>query len=268
MTGTHALGWALLAASATLLPAHGRAADILPHRAVYEMDLNDAEARSNIADVEGAMMFEWRDSCDGWSITQKMLMTVYYSTGESTDFGWTLNSWEAKNGLKYGFFVRRIQDGQEQEALRGTAELEGPGRGGEAHYTEPDRRDVELPAGTLFPTAHTLKALEMAEARENLFWSEVFDGSDDQGLFGVGVIIGKRIDTPEDPNAPKELQGVPAWRLGLAFFPHASKELEPEHEQNLRLYRNGVAEDLVLQYGDFSVKTVLKTLETLPPPGC
>ena len=102
----------------------------------------------------------------------------------------------------------------------------------------------------------------------DLFWSEVFDGSDEQGLFGVGVIIGNRTDAPEDPDAPKELQGVPAWRLGLAFFPHGSKELEPEHEQNLRLYRNGVAEDLILQYGDFSVRTILKQLEKLPAPDC
>jgi hypothetical protein len=120
----------------------------------------------------------------------------------------------------------------------------------------------------LFPTAHTLKVLELAEAGENLFWSEVFDGSDEQGLFGVGVIIGERSEAPEDAKAPKELEGVPAWRLGLAFFPHESKELEPEHEQNLRLYRNGVAEDLILQYGDFSVRTILKQLEKLPPPGC
>jgi hypothetical protein len=269
MTRPRALTCALTAASAILLAApRAQSADILPHKAVYEMELAQAESRSNIADVEGFMMFEWRDSCDGWSVTQKMAMTVYYSTGESTDFGWTLNSWEAKNGVKYGFFVRRMQDGQEQEALRGSAELEGPGKPGAAHYTEPQRRDLDLPAGTLFPTAHTLKVLELAQADEHVFWSEVFDGSDEQGLFGVGVVIGKRSDAPEDADAPKDLQKVPSWRLGLAFFPHGSKELEPEHEQNLRLYRNGVAEDLILQYGDFSVRTVLKQLEKLPAPGC
>jgi hypothetical protein len=268
MTRPRALGCALLVATATLPVVPTSAAEILPHRAVYEMELDQAEGRSNIADVEGFMMFEWRDSCDGWSVTQKMAMTVYYSTGESTDFGWTLNSWEAKNGLKYGFFVRRMQDGQEQEALRGSAELQGAGQAGAAHYTEPERRDVELPAGTLFPTAHTIKVLELAETGEHLFWSEVFDGSDEQGLFGVGVIMGKRTDAPTDEKTPKDLAGVPSWRLGLAFFPHGSKELEPEHEQNLRLYRNGVAEDLVLQYGDFAVRTVLKQLEKLPPPGC
>jgi hypothetical protein len=257
-----------MVASAMLLALPVAAAEILPHRAFYEMQLDEAQTRSNIADVEGFMLFEWRDSCDGWSVTQKLAMTVYYSTGETTDFGWTLNSWEAKNGLKYGFFVRRMQDGQEQQALRGSAELQGAGKPGTAHYTEPERKDLELPAGTLFPTTHTVRALEEAEAGRTLFWSEVFDGSDEKGLFGVGVLIGKRAESPADPDAPKELQGVPSWRMGLAFFPHESKELEPEHEQNVRLYRNGVAEDLVLQYGDFSVRTILKKLETLPAPDC
>ena len=264
----HALVCALFAGVTLALARPAAALDILPHRAVYEMDLDSAETRSNIADVEGFMMFEWRDSCDGWSVTQKLAMTVYYSTGETSDFGWSLNSWEAKDGLKYGFFVRRMQDGQEQEALRGSAELEGTGKGGAAHYTEPERRDVPLPAGTLFPTAHTVALLKLADAGENLFWSEVFDGSDEKGLFGVGAIIGQRTEAPKDAKAPKELAGVPSWRLGLAFFPHDSKELEPEHEQNLRLYGNGVAEDLILQYGDFAVRTSLKTLEALPPPGC
>ncbi len=267
MSCLRAFGCAFMAASAMLFAAPAPAIEILPHRAVYEMDLDSAESRSNIADVEGFMAFEWRDSCDGWSITQKMAMTIYYSTGESIDFGWTLNSWEAKNGLKYGFFVRRLQNGQEQMALRGSAELQGAGEPGVAHYTEPERRELQLPAGTLFPTAHTLRVLEEAEAGRNLFWSEVFDGSDEQGLFGVGVIIGKRTQSPADPQAPKELSGVTSWRLGLAFFPHANKELEPEHEQDLKLYSNGVAEELVLQYGDFSVRAALKQLEKLPP-GC
>lgn len=250
------------------LAAPAQAIDILPHRAIYEMELDNAESRSNVADVEGFMVFEWRDSCDGWSVTQKLAMTVYYSTGESTDFGWTLNSWEAKDGLKYGFFVRRLQNGQEQEAFRGSAEMEGPGKGGSAHYTEPERRDLDLPPGTLFPTAHTLAVLREAEAGKPLFWSEVFDGSDEEGLFGIGAIIGKRAESAKDAKSPKELAGVPSWRLDLAFFPNHGKELEPEHEQTLRLYRNGVAEDLVLQYGDFSVRTTLKTLDTLPPPDC
>jgi envelope integrity protein B len=111
--------------------------------------------------------------------------------------------------------------------------------------------------------------LKQAETGKPLFWSKVFDGSDEDGLFGVGAIIGKPTATrAKTEKLPKELIGVPSWRLALAFYPNSSKELAPEHEQNMVLYRNGVAEDLILEYGDFSVRTTLTKLEPLPPPGC
>jgi EipB-like len=268
MISLRAIGCALVAALA-VSAAHAGAIDILPHRAFYQMTLDRTATRSDVADVDGMMMFEWSDSCDGWSVTQKLAMTVYYATGESSSFAWSLNSWESKDGLKYRFFVRRTQDGREQAPVRGTAELEGAGKAGVAHYTEPKPKNVKLPAGTLFPTAHTIAVLDRAENGSKLMWADVFDGSDEEGLFGVGAIIGPRLgETAEKGDAAPLLKGVPSWHLGLAFFPNGNPNPEPEHEQTLQLYRNGVAGDLVLNYGDFSVSTTLKKLERLPAAGC
>jgi hypothetical protein len=36
----------------------------------------------------------------------------------------------------------------------------------------------------------------------------------------------------------------------------------------MRLLDNGVARDMLLDYGDFAVKTVLDKLEALPKPSC
>ena len=245
------------------------AVEVVPHRAFYVMSLAAADSRSNIADVEGAMLFEWADSCDGWAVTQKLAMTVYYSTGESSEFGWNLTSWESKDGLKYRFFVRRMEDASEEVPLRGDAKLDGPGKGGSAHYVQPEERSVNLPAGALFPTAHSLALLAEAEAGKSFFFSHVFDGSDEDGLFGVGAIIGKRIPPEKggDDRAPL-LTEAPSWRLRLAFFPHANPAPEPEHEQIFRLHGNGIAEELVLDYGDFSVRAALGKVEKLPKPGC
>ena len=40
------------------------------------------------------------------------------------------------------------------------------------------------------------------------------------------------------------------------------------YEQALRIHANGVVEDLVLNYGDFTVIATLKKLEKLPPADC
>ena len=168
------------------------AVEVVPHRAFYIMSLAAADSRSNIADVEGAMLFEWADSCDGWAVTQKLAMTVYYSTGELSEFGWNLTSWESKDGsILSSSAARRMAP----KRCRCAATPSSTGRAREARRTTSNRRSahVDLPAGALFPTAHSLALLAEAEAGTPFFFSDVFDGSDEDGLFGVGAIIGKRI---------------------------------------------------------------------------
>jgi len=43
---------------------------------------------------------------------------------------------------------------------------------------------------------------------------------------------------------------------------------EPEYEQEMRLFANGVVDDLLLDYGDFTLDAELVDLVALPPPQC
>jgi hypothetical protein len=70
-----------------------------------------------------------------------------------------------------------------------------------------------------------------------------------------------------DARSPLLIAG-PSWHVALAFFPATGQGAEPEHEQALRIHANGVVEDLVLDYGDFTVIATLKKLEKLPPADC
>lgn len=251
----------------TAAPALG--VEVTPHRAIYDMTLQSSRGGSDIADVSGTMQFEWGDACDGWTVDQRSIMTFLYNSGDEVDLGWNMVSWESKDGLRYRFYVRKFQNGEMYEELRGDARLDGPGKGGVADYTLPDTKRVHLPTGTLFPSAHSLLLLEQAEAGKTFLWAHVFDGSDVEGLFGVNAVISDRRE-PEgvsDARSPLLIAG-PSWHVALAFFPATGQGAEPEHEQGLRLHANGVVEDLVLDYGDFSVGATLKRVEKLPPSGC
>ncbi len=245
------------------------AVEIMPHRAVYEMSLARTGTGSAIVDVAGVMTFEWADSCDGWTVNQRSAMTFVYNTGEQVKLGWSLVSWEAKDGLRYRFFVRQLQDGEVKEELRGEARLDGVGAAGTARYSLPKANTVALPAGTLFPTAHTVMLLERAAAGELLVWAKVFDGSDESGLFGVNAVIGPPRAKPQGAAAPMSpLTAGPVRHVDLAFFAATGQAAEPEHEQNLDMHDNGVVEYLVLDYGDFEVIAKLSEIERLTPPGC
>ncbi len=250
------------------LPGAAFALEVTPHKAIYDMALRSGGS-GDIADVRGTMEFKWADSCDGWTVDQRSVMTFLYNTGDEVDLGWNLVSWESKDGLRYRFYVRKFQNGEMYEELRGDARLDGAGKTGIAKYTLPSPKQVDLPAGTLFPTAHSLALLEAAAAGSPFLWANVFDGSDEAGLFGVGAVIVER-EEPAKPAAdrPALLSAGPSWHVSLAFFSAVGQGAVPEHEQRLRLHANGVVEDLVLDYGDFSVGATLKRVEKLPPSGC
>jgi hypothetical protein len=244
-----------------------RAFEIVPHRAVYDLSFAGGKGTSQVVDVTGSMIFEWEDACDGWSVTQRTAMSFSYQSGETVNLGWNLVTWESKDGLRYRFFIRNLENGEVKEEYRGEAHLAGPGQGGVADYTVPEGRKIQLPPGTLFPTAHTVTLLKHIEAGENFLWATIFDGFDEDGVSDISALVTKNLGT-EAGAADRSplLSAVPSNRVHLAFFKHNDGSTEPEHEQQLRLHMNGIVETIMLDYGDFNVEGKLKELKPLKPP--
>lgn len=241
---------------------------LVPHKAVYALSLGNLQSSSPVVDAAGRFEFEWRDVCDGWAVSQKFRIALLYEDGISVSFGWSLSSWEAKDGRRYRFFVRRFDGSGLTESVRGEAEIGADGSG-HAVFREPEAREIALPPGTLFPTHHTLHVLARAEAGEVPIWTLVFDGSGDEGLFGVSAALSRRLA----PSAPARvasplLDGVPSWRVDLAFFDADQQDAGPEQEQGLRLFANGVVDEMRLDYGDFVLDADLTHLAELPAPDC
>jgi hypothetical protein len=242
------------------------AVTIAPHRAVYTMELVRG-GDSAVAAVDGTMLFEWADSCDGWTVQQRWRLLYLYNTGEEVEVSQNLTSWESKDGLRYRFFIRRMQNGEVASELRGEARIDEPGGAGTATYTLPEKRVIELPPGTLFPTAHSLKLIERAEAGDTLVYAIVFDGSDEDGLFDVSAALGPRTP-PAGETATEPLAAGPSWTVSLAFYLTGKEAVVPEHEQFVRMYANGVVDSLLIDYGDYTVDAQLKKVEALPPQSC
>ncbi len=241
--------------------------EVVPHRAVYDLAFGGSSGRSDVVDVKGTMAFEWEDTCDGWSVTQRTVMSFAYSSGDVIDIGWNVVTWEAKDGLRYRYFIRNFENGEVKEEFRGEARLDGPGQGGVAEYTLPEGRKVTLPPGTLFPTAHTLELLKRIEAGESFFWATIFDGFNEDGLSDVNAVMATQ--TASEAAAPGRsplLSSAPSSRVTLAFFDHANDSAEPDQEQRIRLHLNGVVETITFDFGDFDVNGTLRELKALPSP--
>ncbi|NIA70265.1 DUF1849 family protein [Pelagibius litoralis] len=246
----------------------GPAVDLVPHSATYYLTLGDATSVSPVVQAQGRFEFEWADACDGWTVVQKFRVQLLYEDGFLASFGWSLSSWESKDGKRYRFFVRRFDGAGESERVRGEAQL-GDDGSGRAIFTEPQEREVALPAGTLFPTQHTIDVLARAGDGQTPHWRLVFDGSGDEGLFGVSTALSRNLPAgAETQIASPLLSQVPSWRLNLAFYGPDESKAEPEQEQGLRLFANGVVDEMRLDYGDFVLNADLSAVESIAAPAC
>ena len=262
--GAAALVLAVLAG----LPPAAQAAptvNLLPHLAAYRLSLADAESGSDLAQVRGGLVLEWRADCDGWLSQQRLGFVAESDGGPGFTYDVRFSSWESRDSTQLRFNVRSFDGPKMQEEFRGLARLEGPGAKGTARYTVPEGDVVELPAGTIFPTEHVADLIEAARAGESVVSRQVFDGSGENALTRATAIIGRPETVPLPDGAGEERR----WPVGIAYFGD-EKEADalPQFEIAFDLSEGGVLRDVRLDYGEFTLKAELEKLETFERPDC
>ncbi len=244
------------------------AVDLVPHRAFYSMSLGAVRSGSGVNSVSGAMYTEWNASCEGWTLAQRLLLSIANKQGTNMQTESNFSSWESRDGLNYRFTNRNLRNGKLHEDLRGSAHLGANGKGGKATFTHPKDKSFKLPPGTMFPTLHMIELIERARRGDKLLFRTVFDGASFDGALEVNAVIGRMVKPGAKKDKVDPLIRRPSWPLRLAFFSAKAAKSEPDYELGVRLYDNGVAEDFVLDYGNFTVRAKLEKIEALPKPSC
>jgi hypothetical protein len=231
------------------------------HRALYRLTLDRARS-GDVVGATGTMGYEVIDACDGWAVRQRLDMTITNSDGQNIDMISDYATWESKDGLRFRFHVRQTTDGAVTSQTDGDARLERPGGPGVAHYTTPEVMTKKLPAGTLFPMAHTAAVISAAEADRKILNLPLFDGTDDTGAEDSSIIV---IDWKK-PQASRwpTLAALPSTRVHIAFFGMDSNSMTPDYEVAMRYWDNGVADDLTMDFGDFIMDAKMTNLTLLP----
>jgi hypothetical protein len=247
------------------------AVDIAPHRALYSMTLGTAKQNSGVVAARGSMVFEWGETCDGWTVEQRYKLRMHYAEDTEVEITSNFVTWESKDGLRYRFYQRKLKDGELEDETRGDAHLDGKGKGGKVEFTKPNTDALDLAPGVIFPTAHTLLLIERAKAGEQFVAQPVFDGASEENAAEVSAVIGgaQNAETGAAEEAIKSpLLTRPSWRVRLAFFPPDASADKPDYELGMRLLDNGVSRDMVLDYSEFAIKAKLDEIEALPKPNC
>ena len=137
---------------------------------------------------------------------------------------------------------------------------------------KPEAKTVDL-GGSNFPTRHLMDLISRAEKSETFYDTTIFDGSEDADrLMTTTVVIGKRAaPAAGDPelSAMKDIAKDRVWPVEIAYFDTSEGKGEevPSYRISFKLHANGVTRDLVMDYGDFSMRGKLVKFEPLPAKG-
>jgi hypothetical protein len=245
-------------------------AEINAHRALYTMSLGASRTESGVTGAQGAMAYQWGETCDGWTVEQRYKLTISYAESQDVVIDSNFVTWESKDGLSYRFNQKETRNGTVDEEIRGSAQLDGPGKGGTITFEKPQPQTMKLPPGALFPSAHTILIIEKAQAGENFLSRQVFDGATVEGAVLVSAVIGAKVDPDmtDDKTKKNPVLQHTGWRVRLAFFPADATAEKPDYELGMLLLDNGVSRDMVIDYGDYTVKAKLDSIEALPKPSC
>jgi EipB-like len=244
-------------------PAMAGDIDLVPHRAIYSVKLGATRGGTGITDIRGAMVFELAQTCDSWTLQQRARFEMTDMDGDAVQNEVNFTSWEAVDGRAYGFSLRSLRDGELVEDARGKANLEKDGSG-EAIYTSPELRAIELPVGTRFPIAHTALLIKAGLEGRLQVTVPLFLGEREDEPLMVHALITGRVDPP---NGADPLRQGPAWRVHMAFHGMGDESL-PVFEMIQTLHRSGLVSEVTVQYDDFSMIYSLERAEVLVRPAC
>ncbi len=240
---------------------------MVAHRAAYRLDLGEARG-SGISAVRGAMVFDVQDACEGWATRQRMTMTVMDRDGQEIDTVSDYSTYEAKDASRLRFSLTQTTGGAVSQRVAGEAEL-NPDGSGRVTFSEPAGKVEELPPGTLLPMRHTVLSVEAARAGRRILSAPLFDGTSDEGAQDTTTVVSTWGPTPGETRFPL-LANQASGRMRIAFFERGaatSGASQPDYEVGLRYFENGVADELVMDFGEFSVSGRLLELSQLPG-GC
>jgi hypothetical protein len=257
-----------VAAIATSPVVSAGAAEIAPHHALYSMSLGATHGDAGVTGAGGTMAYQWGESCDGWTVEQRYRLKMAYAESQDVSISSNFVTWESKDGLRYRFNQKETRNGTDNDEIRGTAKLDGPDKGGIVEFEKPQPKSLKLPPGVLFPSSHTIFLIDKAKAGENFISRQLFDGATVENAVLVSAVIGAKVEPDEESAKKSPLLNRPGWRVRLAFFPADQKAEKPDYELGMLLLDNGVSRDMVIDYGDYSIRAKLDDIEALPKPGC
>ena len=245
-----------------------------PHRAVYDVTLENAEERSGIKGMKGRIVYEVQgNECDGISIRYRFVTTITTGRDDFTTDQQTA-TYESPDGKEFSFETKSFVNDQADQKISGNASVRNDGVIVNLKGEEP--RQLNLGEG-IFTTSHLVDILNAAAKGDQFLNHNVFDGSGDADkmLSSASVIVKpKLIEAPLEGESSEILEVFSerkAWPVTMSYFEPKQDntgEALPIYEASFLLYGDGLTRQLKMRYPDYELQAALTKVEYFDSTAC
>lgn len=248
--------------------AAGTTVALSAYRAVYDIRLEKAASGSSVVGADGSVAYRVEQVCGDWTQENRTVLRVRYEDGDERRIAWSHLTWE--NGAGNRFRARVVEHDNDAGETRVTSRASLGADGGVAQYTAPVAREVPLPSATRFPMQHLAEVLDAAKAGQHHLSRVLFDGGTEDNPYEVNAAVFGPVDARKAAQLAERhgLDVVPAWRIRMAFFPLVSRTGIPDFEVEADYRADGIASDIVQDFGDFSLRLTVREMEALAASDC
>ena len=253
---------------------------ILSHRAVYDLNLKRKKESSTVVGAKGRMVFELAGSvCEGWTINFRMVNEYQKADMPTLLVDSRSSSYESGDSSSMRYNKSEFEGSRMIEEQRLSAERKPDGSGGSGKVEAPKPEEFTLPEGTIFAMQHQLRIMQAALDGKSRDASIVFDGGDGAKTYRTVTFIGSKKEagavTPTLSTGDSAiLTKHSLWPMTLSYFSNGAVDAKgdnpdtPSYQVSFEMYDNGVADRLVLDYGEFALDGKLVNFELIDQPEC
>jgi hypothetical protein len=266
---------AVLATAAVTFPYNAQrataltpAAELAPHRAVYELKLAQTRGNSPAAAARGRILYDFSGNvCDGYALHFRQVSELDNGEGKVTLSDLRSTTWEDGAAKKFIFKSQNYLNETLLDSVDGEAERE-PDKVA-VTLTQPAAKKFDLGAAMVFPTDHMRRIIEAAREDKNILELPVYDGSEKgEKVYNTLTVIGPAI-APNERAPTDAAAGEPAlaalkrWPVTVSYFDKTARDDDqaPVYSIRFEVYENGVSRALMLDYNDFAISGELTSLE-------
>lgn len=243
---------------------------LAPHRAVYDLVLDQSKPARNIEAARGRIAFDFTgDACEGYALSFRQVTQLTTSEGGPRVVDARTTSFEAGDGTSYRFKTESSTGGADTEMVDGTARKTGGGY--EVDLRAPKAETHREKAGALFPNEQMKAVIQAARAGKTTLNVRLYDGANSgKEVYETLSVIGKRIEARavEAPLQTPEFERLARWPVTISYFKADSAETTPSYTISFELYENGVTGAVKLDYGNFALTGTLTRLDLLAHQDC